>query len=51
MEAGLCLYGHDINEDTTPIEAALTWLVGKYYGLAKIMNLNIITLLNASKHF
>lgn len=29
LEAGLCLYGHDINEDTTPIEAALTWLVAK----------------------
>ncbi|XP_011701965.1 PREDICTED: aminomethyltransferase, mitochondrial [Wasmannia auropunctata] len=29
LEAGLCLYGHDINENTTPIEAALTWLVAK----------------------
>ena len=29
LEAGLCLYGHDIDETTTPIEAALTWSVGK----------------------
>ncbi|XP_018323584.1 aminomethyltransferase, mitochondrial [Agrilus planipennis] len=29
LEAGLCLYGNDITEDTTPIEAGLTWLVSK----------------------
>ncbi|XP_033300424.1 aminomethyltransferase, mitochondrial [Bombus bifarius] len=29
LEAGLCLYGHDIDEETTPVEAALTWLVAK----------------------
>lgn len=29
LEAGLCLYGHDIDETTTPIEAGLTWSVGK----------------------
>ena len=29
LEAGLCLYGHDIDETTTPVEAALTWSVGK----------------------
>ncbi|XP_043255999.1 aminomethyltransferase, mitochondrial isoform X2 [Colletes gigas] len=29
LEAGLCLYGQDIDEDTTPVEAGLTWLVGK----------------------
>ncbi len=29
LEAGLCLYGHDIDETTTPIEAALAWSIGK----------------------
>ena len=29
LEAGLCLYGHDIDETTSPVEAALTWTVGK----------------------
>ena len=29
LEAGLCLYGQDINEMTTPVEANLGWTVGK----------------------
>jgi aminomethyltransferase len=29
LEAGLCLYGHDINETTSPIEAALGWSIQK----------------------
>jgi len=29
LEAGLCLYGHDINTDTTPVEAGLIWAIGK----------------------
>lgn len=29
LEAGLCLYGSDIDTTTTPIEAGLTWLVAK----------------------
>lgn len=28
LEAGLCLYGDDITEDTTPIEALLAFVVG-----------------------
>jgi len=29
LEAGLCLYGNDLDEDTNPVEAALTWSIGK----------------------
>ena len=29
LEAGLCLYGHDIDETTTPVEAELAWTIGK----------------------
>ncbi|KAK9880646.1 hypothetical protein WA026_011885 [Henosepilachna vigintioctopunctata] len=29
LEAGLCLYGSDMDQSTTPVEAALTWLVSK----------------------
>jgi aminomethyltransferase len=29
LEGGLCLYGNDIDESTTPVEAALTWAIQK----------------------
>jgi len=29
LEAGLCLYGHDIDETISPVEAGLAWVVGK----------------------
>jgi aminomethyltransferase len=29
LEAGLCLYGHDIDETTSPIEAGLEWSIQK----------------------
>lgn len=29
LEAGLCLYGHDITEKTSPVEAGLTWAIQK----------------------
>ncbi len=29
LEAGLCLYGHDINETTSPVEAGLIWAIQK----------------------
>jgi aminomethyltransferase len=40
LEAGMCLYGHDLDDATTPVEAGLGWIVPKarrgpdagYYG-------------------
>jgi aminomethyltransferase len=29
LEAGLCLYGHDMDESTDPVEASLVWSLGK----------------------
>ncbi|PJF09147.1 glycine cleavage system aminomethyltransferase GcvT [Pseudorhodobacter sp. MZDSW-24AT] len=29
LEAGLCLYGHDIDTGTSPVEAGLTWAIQK----------------------
>ncbi|NQV55854.1 MAG: glycine cleavage system aminomethyltransferase GcvT [Rhodospirillales bacterium] len=29
LEAGLCLYGHDIDIATNPVEAGLSWSIGK----------------------
>ncbi len=29
LEAGLCLYGHDLDEHTTPVEASLLWALSK----------------------
>jgi aminomethyltransferase len=44
LEAGLCLYGSDIDTTTTPVEANLTWIIGKrrkleggFPGAAKII--------------
>jgi aminomethyltransferase len=29
LEAGLCLYGHDIDDSINPVEASLVWSIGK----------------------
>lgn len=29
LEAGLCLYGHDMNTDTSPIQASLLWAISR----------------------
>lgn len=28
LEAGMCLYGHDLDDTTTPVEASLGWIIG-----------------------
>jgi aminomethyltransferase len=45
LEAGLCLYGHDLDETTSPIEAGLAWTIQKvrreradFPGAARILN-------------
>lgn len=45
LEAGLCLYGHDLDEETSPIEAGLAWTISKrrreaadFPGAARIMD-------------
>jgi aminomethyltransferase len=35
LEAGLCLYGHDMDDKTDPVAAALTWSIGKRRKMAK----------------
>ncbi len=41
LEMGYCLYGHDIDDTTTPLEADLGWVIGKdnksYIGADKII--------------
>ena len=44
LEAGLCLYGHDIDETTSPVEAGLLWSISKrrrteggFFGDTRIM--------------
>ncbi|WWC58411.1 glycine cleavage system T protein [Kwoniella dejecticola CBS 10117] len=29
LEAGMCLYGHDLDESVSPVEAGLSWVIGK----------------------
>ena len=31
LEAGMCLYGNDLDEDTSPIEAGLGWIICESY--------------------
>ena len=49
LEAGLCLYGHDMDAETTPVEASLIWALSKarrrdgarpggYLGAETVMN-------------
>lgn len=28
LEAGMCLYGHDLDESVSPVEGGLSWVIG-----------------------
>lgn len=45
LEAGLCLYGHELKEDISPVEAGIAWSIGKrrrqeggFLGAEKVLN-------------
>ncbi len=55
LEAGLCLYGHDIDETTSPVEADLVWSIGKrrrseggFIGAERVLQRNRIRRRSAS---
>ncbi len=41
LEMGYCLYGHDIDEQTSPVEAGLNWVIGKdntgFFGAERVL--------------
>lgn len=41
IEAGMCLYGSDIDETTTPVEGGLSWVIGTPFCLAHISEILI----------
>lgn len=43
LEAGMCLYGHDIDDTTTPIEAGLKWLIGKQRIMSRYVDFIYVT--------
>jgi glycine cleavage system aminomethyltransferase T len=36
LEAGLCLYGNDLDETINPVEGALTWTIGECAGFVSV---------------
>lgn len=44
LEAGMCLYGHDLNDNITPVEGRLAWTVaksrrsGEFNGVGRILD-------------
>jgi aminomethyltransferase len=50
LEAGLCLYGHELNEAITPVEAGLQWILKKPFDYAQGMFPGADKILNQLKH-
>lgn len=42
LEAGMCLYGHDIDDKTSPVEAGLTWTIGTICNLHSPLFLSLL---------
>jgi aminomethyltransferase len=40
LEVGLCLYGHDIDGTTGPVEAGLSWSISKYRREADFLDMS-----------
>ena len=44
LEAGMCLYGSDLDETTSPVEAGLSWVIGRsILGITNIFCMFIFT--------
>lgn len=37
LEAGMCLYGNDLDETTTPVEAGLSWVIGELITVVQLL--------------
>lgn len=50
LEAGMCLYGHDLDESVSPVEGGLAWVIGTFLflflfimGLCMYLSFQILT--------
>lgn len=48
LEAGLCLHGHDISEETSPVEAQLQWTIRKKHTKGPFIGYEALQAIKAS---